>query len=427
VPRAHIVVGLGFGDEGKGSMVDALVRKTGAQLVVRYNGGAQAGHTVVLPDGRSHSFSQFGAGTFVPGCRTLLSRFMILHPTAALEEEEHLRSQGIADAFERLDIDGHALVITPYHQALNRLRELARGSERHGSCGMGIGETVQDSIEHPHERIYAYDLANHALVTKKLKAIRKRKLQEAFALRVKSTELAILEDDDSLIEIIANRFAALAERVTIGEWHSLPSDSDVVFEGAQGVLLDENYGFHPYTTWSTCTSANALQLLRELDFQGERSVMGVLRGYSTRHGPGPFVAEDRDLSLPDITNHWHPYQRNFRVGWFDLVAARYALAADGNIDHLALTCLDRIEPSLIVTSYTIRGDRVNELMVVPHDLDYQARLTDDLMQAVPCLGEIDQVSKPAQPYYYARVLQKLLRKEVRVLSLGPTHQDKRWL
>ena len=147
--QAVIVVGLGFGDCGKGTLTDALVRRHDADLVVRHNGGAQAAHAVVLADGRSHVFHQFGSGTFIPGVGTFLSRHMLVNPLTLFWEEQELREVGVTDAFERLVLDRNALVTTPFHMAANRLREYARGEGRHGSCGLGIGETTADSLELP--------------------------------------------------------------------------------------------------------------------------------------------------------------------------------------------------------------------------------------------------------------------------------------
>src|SRR5437763_522887 len=126
--QAILIADLGYGDAGKGATVDYLARLTAAHTVVRYNGGAQAAHNVVAPDGRHHTFAQFGSATFLPGVRTHLSRFMVLHPLAMVREAEHLGVLGITDALGRTTIDGDALVISPYQQAANRLRELARGA-----------------------------------------------------------------------------------------------------------------------------------------------------------------------------------------------------------------------------------------------------------------------------------------------------------
>ena len=115
--KTFIVVGLGFGDEGKGSVVDSLVRKYNARLVVRFNGGSQCAHNVVTPDGRHHAFRQFGSGTFVPGVATLLSKYMLVDPMAAVVEASLLADIGVPDAFNRLYVDERAFVVTPYHKA----------------------------------------------------------------------------------------------------------------------------------------------------------------------------------------------------------------------------------------------------------------------------------------------------------------------
>jgi adenylosuccinate synthase len=170
-PRAILVVDLAYGDCGKGTIVDFLARHTGTRMVVRFNGGPQAGHNVVTPDGRHHTFSQFGSGTFVPGARTLLSRFMLIEPYALLNETDHLRSLGVPDALDRLLIDGACPVITPCHQAANRLRELARGATAHGTCGLGVGEAVQDSLDHRELTLRASELADGGTVRRKLRAV----------------------------------------------------------------------------------------------------------------------------------------------------------------------------------------------------------------------------------------------------------------
>ncbi|MGC5031423.1 adenylosuccinate synthetase, partial [Micromonospora sp. DT229] len=134
-----IVVDLGYGDAGKGTVVDWLCATRPVQMVVRFNGGAQAAHNVVLPDGRHHTFAQFGAGTFHPGVWTHLSRHVVVDPLALAAEADHLAELGVPDALDRLTVDGEALLATPYHRAANRARELSRGADRHGSCGLGVG------------------------------------------------------------------------------------------------------------------------------------------------------------------------------------------------------------------------------------------------------------------------------------------------
>src|SRR5258705_6304367 len=134
-----IVVGLGYGDEGKGTITDYLVRELGARTVVRWNGGPQAGHNVVTSDGRWHCFAQFGAGTFA-GARTVLGPDMLVELEALAVEADALAGKGVADPLAQLTIDGDCTVITPMHKLLNQLRELAAPR---GSCGMGVGEAVR--------------------------------------------------------------------------------------------------------------------------------------------------------------------------------------------------------------------------------------------------------------------------------------------
>ena len=277
--RVSLVVDLGFGDAGKGLVTDWLVRRDGAGLVVRYNGGAQAGHNVVTPEGRHHTFAQVGAGAFVPGVRTWLAHPFVLHPTALLVEAEALRAQGVPDALERLGISERARVITPFHQALNRLRELARGEARHGSCGVGVGETVRDALDFPEDTLRAGDLRDVPRLSRVLARVRERKREEARALALPDSEPVRRErallDTDGVSDAWAERAARVAPRVRedgqLGAW--MRATRATVFEGAQGVLLDEDWGFHPFTTWSRCTLANALALLADAGLPVPRGVV----------------------------------------------------------------------------------------------------------------------------------------------------------
>ena len=146
-PQAHIVLGLGYGDEGKGSFVDHLVRKTGARFIVRFNGGAQAAHHVVTEDGREHCFRQFGSGMFVAGTSTILSRYVLIDPPYLLEEAEELAGKSVCYPLERMIVSADAPIITPFNRLLNQMMEVARSGNRHGSCGFGVGLTQRDVEE----------------------------------------------------------------------------------------------------------------------------------------------------------------------------------------------------------------------------------------------------------------------------------------
>jgi adenylosuccinate synthase len=429
----YLTVDLGFGDAGKGSVVDYLARAHGAHTVVRYNGGAQAAHRVVeAGTGREHVFSQFGAGALA-GAATHLSRFMLLDPPAMLAEEEHLRALGLADPLGAVTIDARALVITPFARAINRLRELARGAGRHGSCGMGIGETVVDHLAHGEQVLFAGDLADPVAVDRKLRFLRSVALGKLRELRPALPDAPEVEREleplrePGWLDWLAECYAGFARRAAIVSGAHLATilrrPGAVIFEGAQGALLDEWRGFHPYTTWSTTTLANADLLLAEAGHAGPITRIGITRAYTTRHGAGPLPTEDVALTcaLPDARNVDHPWQQGFRVGWLDLVLLRYALDIVGPLDELALTCLDRVEalPELrVCRRYFAEGRPVERLNPAPEvSLEHQEALTALLMRCAP---ELERVSPAALP----GLLAAELGVPVGLRSFGPSAADK---
>jgi adenylosuccinate synthase len=432
------VVDLAFGDCGKGTIVDFLVRAHAADLVVRFNGGPQAGHNVVTPDLRHHTFSQFGSGTFVPGTRTFLSRFMLIEPYALFREEAHLRQIGVQDAFERLLIDRRCVVITPIHQAANRLRELARGAAAHGTCGMGFGETVADMLRHPDLMIRAGDLADRSRVAARLAKIRELKRAELadVILAVHGHPAAepalttLLQP--SWTDVALDHYTELGKLVGItgerGSERLLRESNATVFEGAQGVLLDEDYGFHPHTTWSKTTFANADALLDESGFAGDRTRTGVLRSYFTRHGAGPFVSEDPSLraALPEPHNDDYSWQGRFRVGRFDLVAARYAADVIGRVDALAVTHMDRYAAlgGRVCVRYDLDSGPLDRIPVRRSTtLQAQAELTALLGRATPVYESL-----PAgNPGIWLERIAGELGAPIQIVSTGPTAADKRML
>jgi len=437
--QVFLTVDLGFGDAGKGSIVDCLTRTYDAHTVVRYNGGAQAGHRVVT-DGatpQDHVFAQFGSGTLA-GANTHLSHYMLLEPLAMMAEAQHLRALGVRDAFQRTTIDARALVITPFQRAANRLRELVRGDQRHGSCGMGIGETMADALTHGENVLRVGDLTNPDRLYTKLAFLRKVNLAkmpvQCRALTQTASvvaELELLTDPSWADWLMAayQTFAAQAQIVKGDYLHSLLARTGtVIFEGAQGVLLDEWAGFHPYTTWSTTTLANAHTLLAEARYTGHVTQVGITRAYATRHGAGPFVSEDATLThaLPDACNSFGAWQQGFRAGWLDLVMLRYALQTVGPLDYLAVTCLDRLAalPALqVCRQYEHATGVIDQIMPspTPRDLAYQAQLTHTLAH---CQPRLESVTDP-------RALLALINAElslpIGLISTGPTARDKQFL
>jgi len=340
--KAIITVDLGYGDSGKGTVVDALVRKFNAGLVVRFNGGSQCGHNVVTDEGMHHEFSQFGSGTFA-GARTLLSKHVLVNPLDMMLEAQVLESKLGRSPLEYMFVDERALVTTPYHVALNRIRELSR-PQRNGSCGRGIRETVVYAEKFPQSAIRVEDLHSESILRAKLNIMRWRLINQAANLEIKDlTHFKILSQDAAnlttkLMEA-ALKFQTCSPSVVR---HLINSERIVIFEGAQGILLDQHHGFRPHITKSSCTNINALNILDEISYEGERFTLGIARTYMTKHGAGPFPTEDASLTaqLPDAHNFYNDWQQNFRVGYLDIVALKYAVECTDGINGLAVTHAD---------------------------------------------------------------------------------------
>lgn len=238
--RAYIVTGLGYGDESKGSVTDYLARQA-STLVVRHNGGPQAGHNVVTSDGKHHTFSQFGAGSLA-GAKTFLSRFMLVNPLNMLLEAQHLMELGMPTVMPF--VDENAIIVTPFHVAINRLLEQARGDKRHGSCGQGVGVTQQLALTRPEFTIKAKDLRADKL-TARLEEVRRHLLDSA-PWPAGEPNQQILADED-MAQYLAGRYldwTLLANMVPSEYLATLAyGHEQLVFEGAQGVLLDQDHGF----------------------------------------------------------------------------------------------------------------------------------------------------------------------------------------
>lgn len=438
---AFIVAGLGFGDEGKGSVVDWLVRTQAATAVLRYNGGPQAAHHVVLTDGRAHCFSQFGAGTLVPGVATYLSRFMVLDPLALEAEERALRRLGVTDAWPRLTVDPRCIVVTPFHALLNQMQELARGAERHGSCGRGIAQARLDAERGSFPVVRMSDLLalrrlrDHLRLLWRMKLDVAEQLAEAHAERPGMAALIADLRRPERADLLAARYHGLARGARFALRAEARFSGPIVLEGAQGALLDQEHGFWPHVTPSDTTFRWGEDLLRELGLSQVPMRVGVLRAYATRHGAGPLPSEDPALaaSCPEAHNGHHAWQGPFRLGWFDAALSRYALQRLERCDQLVLTNLDRLAglgPLRVGVGY--EGD-----LRIPDDLgraaaaglDARAQLTKRLSACVPRYASAEGFDDPGSPaaHAYLELLESgdVLGRRIDVVSVGPTAAHKR--
>jgi adenylosuccinate synthase len=330
-------------------------------------------------------------------------------------------------------VSENAPVITPMNRYLNRVMETIRGAGRHGSCGFGIGITQADVEGLGDDALYVRDLrrdGGRAKLTR-LYELKRAKLGELDTSRCPD----LVERFDGInLDAYADLFRRFYHDVrVISEEEFLEEirDNDTVFEGAQGVLLDQQHGFFPHCTRSNCTFENPLRLLSEAEFQGDITRVGLLRGYATRHGAGPFPTEDPTLVVPPCHNHTNDWQGHFRNGWFDGVSARYALEVTGGVDCLAITNLDRMDalPDIkICESYESTADaeflRNGSIPLVGDDLDVLARRTAEICKAVPRYVNVKGWADGnlSNRDTYLDTLEEIMNHEIHAFSVSPHHQ-----
>ena len=318
---ADIVVGLGYGDEGKGATVDALVAHRNAARVVRFNGGQQAAHNVVV-NGRHHTFASYGSGTFA-GVPTFVSKHCTIDPIAISAERRVL-----GPSFHpMLYVHEDALVTTPFHVVHNLMD---RRFIEHGTTGTGFGTTIEQNIVRPELSIRASDLVNFDVLVDKMRNIM---LYYSPAPRDFDAALVGLAKDMYYSKLV--NFCVIPDE----EFTEALSFGHTVFEGAQGFGLDQDYGVHPHTTWSTTTPKNALELCANSGVEDVVKI-GCLRTYATRHGNGPMPHEGK-LGIEPVELHNGSYgvQGAFRTGKHS--ASDVQMAMDfANIDVLSVGHID---------------------------------------------------------------------------------------
>lgn len=351
---AHAVIGANFGDEGKGLATDALAADLMGRgldpLVVRSNGGAQAGHTVQT-QGRRHVFHHVGSGAFT-GARTHLSQFFVAHPMLLLRELEELRS--LLPGVPEISIDPRAQVTTPWDVFLNQAAEAGRGADRHGSCGVGFGETLE-RVDRGHPLTVA-DLAASDLADR-LVAIRDGWVPGRLAaLGVTEHPMVRVNQDalwsDALLDRFVQDARLLATLVPTRNDAEIGSET-VLFEGAQGLMLDMDLGVMPHLTRSNTGLRNMIAISEAAGIEEIRPLY-MTRAYMTRHGAGSLLHEGEDLSWAKVVDHTNlpnSWQGSLRLAPLDLdETARFirrdlAVAEEARVrvsPGIGVTCLDQL-------------------------------------------------------------------------------------
>lgn len=362
--NAHIVVGLGFGDEGKGLATDYLCLQYPKSIVIRYNGGHQAGHCVTTSDGKKHVFSHLGSGTFrkIP---TFWSRFCTFEPCSLVEEIKQL------DYTSTIYIDYECPVTTHYDIFFNRAKEISLGDKRIGSCGLGYRTTIERQINLFHKLSFN-DILTPSKLNDKLNTIEeyyrtKTNLETKFIF----DSYQHFEDNNKYLTAVDDIRKMISQKIIIpiNEKEIFHSDKwdTYIFEGAQGILLDQNFGTKPHITKSNTTSKNALEMIsRYKNINFKKSIIYVTRAYQTRHGAGPFRAKNPNFVLKNNeseTNLVNEFQGEFRTNFLDVNQVDYALKCDnifskGIEKNLLITCLDHFSSDEIIV---YKNDKVTKM------------------------------------------------------------------
>ena len=420
------VVGAQWGDEGKGKIVDWLSER--AEVVVRFQGGHNAGHTLVI-DGRTYKLSLLPSGVVRPGKLSLIGNGVVIDPWALLEEIDGLRGQGVAVGPDNLRIAENAPLILPLHGELDRARERARqashsGTGRLGTTGRGIGPAYEDKIAR--RAIRVCDLADPDLLAAKVEEL----LVHHNALRVALGEPAV--DAAELVarlHALAPRLLPYAEPVWLRLAELRRRGARILFEGAQGTMLDVDHGTYPFVTSSnTLAAAAALGAGTGPDAVG--FALGITKAYTTRVGEGPFPTELEDEIGRGLGERGREFGtvtgRARRCGWFDAVLVRQAVKV-GGIHGLALTKLDVLDGMTrlkICTAYRHFGQTLHHL---PAAMTAQAGVEPlyeelDGWQA-STRGARSFADLPAEAVKYVKRLEELVEAPVALLSTSPDRED----
>ena len=415
------VVGAQWGDEGKGKIVDWLSER--ADVVVRFQGGHNAGHTLVI-DGKVFKLSLLPSGIVRPGKLSVIGNGVVIDPWHLAAEIDGLRGQGIAISRENLRVAENATLIMPLHRDLDRLREEAAGAGKIGTTGRGIGPAYEDKVGR--RAIRAMDLLDGDELLRKVE----RMLVHHNALR-RGMGQPLLVAADVHSELMQVRDGVLPYLEPV--WHLLDGlkrdGKRILFEGAQGILLDIDHGTYPYVT-SSNTVAGQAAAGSGMGPSAVSYVLGIAKAYTTRVGSGPFPTELHDSVGELIGQRGHEFGtvtgRKRRCGWFDSVLVRQAIKTSG-IQGIALTkldVLDGFEEIKICVGYELHGKRT-DLFPAAESAQAQVRPIYESFEGWKgkTAGARSWNDLPAQAVKYVRYLEELIDCPVALLSTSPERND----
>lgn len=415
---AFVVLGAQWGDEGKGKMTDYLAEE--ADVVVRFQGGNNAGHTVEVED-RQYKLRLIPSGILHDDKLNVIGNGVVVDPIALFEEIDYLEREGVKVTPEKLIISDRAHVIMPYHKVLDKLKEKSRGKNDIGTTGRGIGPCYTDKFERCGIRIC--DLMSEALF--------KDKLQQN--IEAKNPYITkVLGGEELNFEEIASKYLSAAERLrpyvqdtSVRVYNEIKADKNVLFEGAQGMLLDIDYGTYPYVTSSNTTACGVASGVG-IGPNMVTNAVGIAKAYTTRVGKGPFPTELDNEVGEWIREKGHEYGvntgRSRRCGWLDLVILKTTVRVSG-LTSLCITKIDTLaglEKIKMCVGYKFE-DKV---------IDYFPASLEDLAKCEPIYEEFDgwddsvadarsYEELPENAKVYLKRIEEATGTKVSIVGVGP--------
>jgi len=414
---AIVLIGAQWGDEGKGKATDLLGGR--AHWVVRYQGGNNAGHTVVLPDGQDFALHLIPSGILTPGVTNVIGNGVVVDPGVLLEELDGLQRRDIDT--ERLLISADAHLIMPYHVAIDRVTERYLGKARIGTTGRGIGPCYQDKLARVGVRVQ--DVLDEKILRQKVEAALDFKNQ----VLVKVYNRRALDPDAVVDEVLAHseRFAHRIADTRLLLNQALDRGEIVLLEGSQGTLLDVDHGTYPFVTSSSPTAGGAAAG-SGIGPTRISTVVGILKAYTTRVGSGPFPTELHDELGERLRKTGGEIGvttgRPRRTGWFDAVIARYAARVNGITDYFltkldVLSGLDRVP---VCVAYEVDGRRLDEMPMTQTDVHHAVPVYEELSGWWEDLSSCRRFEDlPAAARAYVERVEELSGARVSAIGVGP--------
>jgi len=410
--RADLIVGLQWGDEGKGKIVDNMAQSY--DFVCRFAGGHNAGHTIVVGD-KKYALHLIPSGVLNPKAKNIVGNGVVLSPKDFIKEMQQF------DNLEgRLFLSDKAHILLPYHALIDQARERMKGDKAIGTTGKGIGPAYGDKISRVGHRLG--ELLDTEKLTDKIINFFKANASIFNAMEITlPTKDELLEELNGYKEILSP-FITDTTRMM---WDILESDKKILLEGAQGTMLDIDHGTYPFVTSSTTVSAGACNGLG-INPKDLGIITGIAKAYCTRVGNGPFPSEDFGEEGELIRKNGHEFGtttgRPRRCGWFDAVAMRHAVRVNGvdNISLMKLDVLDGFKEIKVCVAYEINGKEVN---FVPYDLEDAKPIYKSFKGWDKTEGVRDFDALPKEAKDYINMLESIVGAKIGIISTSPDRED----